>query len=51
MKNNEENGSFEDFYENGKIHWKGTYLNGDNEHDTLYEYDDTGILLKDVLSV
>lgn len=46
MKNNEENGSFEDYYENGKIHWKGTYLNGDNEHDTLYEYDDTGILIK-----
>lgn len=46
MKNNEENGSFEDYYENGKIHWKGTYLNGDNEHDTLYEYNDTGILIK-----
>jgi len=42
LKNGIENGAFEEFYKSGKIHWKGTYLNGENEQDTLYEYDLTG---------
>ncbi len=37
-----ENGPFEEYYNTGKIHWKGTYLNGENEQDTLYEFDITG---------
>ncbi|HHS96015.1 MAG TPA: hypothetical protein ENJ45_05440, partial [Phaeodactylibacter sp.] len=29
---NEENGPFIEFYENGKLKAEGTYRNGDNEH-------------------
>ena len=46
MKDNEENGHFEEYYENGTLHWKGSYLNGDNEQDTLYEFGTTGELIK-----
>jgi len=49
MSNNMENGPFEEYYENGMLHWKGRYLNGDNEQDTLYEYDKQGRLIKKML--
>lgn len=39
-----ENGPFKEYYKSGKVHWKGTYLEGDNENDTLYEYDLNGEL-------
>jgi len=39
---NEENGPFEEYHENGQIRWKGKYLNGENEHGLLEEFDDTG---------
>jgi len=26
---------FEEYYPSGVLHWKGNYLNGENEHDTL----------------
>jgi len=42
LKNGIENGPFEEYYKSGKMHWKGTYLNGENEQDTLYEYDLSG---------
>jgi antitoxin component YwqK of YwqJK toxin-antitoxin module len=42
MSENEENGPFTEYYLNGAIHWKGTYLNGDNEYGILYEYDSLG---------
>jgi len=38
LKNGIENGPFEEYYKSGEIHWKGTYLDGENEQDTLYEY-------------
>jgi len=45
MSNNMENGHFEEYYENSAIKYKGQYLNGNNEHDTLYLYNDRGILI------
>ena len=36
---NQENGPFVEYYQNGAIHWKGIYLNGPNEFGELFEYD------------
>ena len=49
MADNKENGPFEEYYESGVLHWKGRYLDGDNEQDTLYEYDRNGILIRKML--
>jgi antitoxin component YwqK of YwqJK toxin-antitoxin module len=46
MHNNNENGPFTEYYENGQIHWKGTYLNGDNEYGLLEEWDSLGAPIK-----
>ena len=46
IKNNLENGPFTEYYQNGQIHWKGTYLDGDNEQDTLYEFSEQGEMIK-----
>ncbi len=42
MENNTENGPFTEYHENGKVHWKGTYRNGDNEYGILYQFDSLG---------
>lgn len=46
MEDNNENGPFTEYYENGQVHWKGTYLNGDNEFGLLEEWDEEGNMLK-----
>jgi antitoxin component YwqK of YwqJK toxin-antitoxin module len=46
---NEENGPFTEYYQNGAIHWKGQYRNGDNEYGDLIEYDSLGIMIKKML--
>ena len=46
FKDNEENGPFVEYYDNGEIEWKGSYLNGDNEFGILEQYDRTGVLIK-----
>lgn len=43
---NLENGPFSEYHENGNLHWEGFYQGGDNEQDTLKEYDQTGILIR-----
>ena len=42
MENNTENGPFTEYHENGKVHWKGTYRNGDNKYGILYQFDSLG---------
>ncbi len=44
LRNNEENGPFTEWYENGNLKAQGSYLEGDNEHDTLRLYDPNGQL-------
>ena len=44
MHLNNENGPFEEFYENGNLKAKGTYLDGDNEDGELLLYDENGDL-------
>jgi len=44
IKDGFENGVFEEYYPSGVLHWKGNYLNGENEHDTLLEYNQSGQL-------
>ena len=46
FKANEENGPFTEYYENGQLHWRGTYLNGENEFGLLEEFDDEGNPIK-----
>ncbi len=46
MSNNQENGPFTEYYENGQIHWKGSYLDGDNEFGLLEEWDSLGVMIK-----
>ncbi|MGB4840498.1 MAG: hypothetical protein WBP08_15960 [Saprospiraceae bacterium] len=46
MYANMENGPFSEYYQNGAIHWKGNYRNGDNEYGILYEYDSLGAPIK-----
>lgn len=41
---NLENGPFREWYENGAFKAEGSYLDGDNEHGLLLEYDTTGVL-------
>lgn len=48
-KDNVENGPFSEYHENGKLKAKGQYMDGDFEHDTLYLYDDGGILERKML--
>ena len=45
FEGNMENGPFKEFYENGKPKATGAYLEGDNEHGELLEYDTTGTLI------
>jgi antitoxin component YwqK of YwqJK toxin-antitoxin module len=49
MENNEENGPFTEYYQNGAVHWKGSYRNGDNEYGLLEEFDSTGVILKKMM--
>lgn len=42
---NMENGPFKEWYDNGKLKAEGSYLEGDNEHGELLEYDETGTLV------
>lgn len=44
FEDNLENGPFVEYYDNGNIKARGTYLEGDQEHDTLWLYNDLGIL-------
>ena len=46
IRDNIENGPFEEYYENGEVHWKGTFIDGDNEVGLLQEYDNTGKLIR-----
>jgi antitoxin component YwqK of YwqJK toxin-antitoxin module len=46
---NEENGPFTEYYNNGQIHWKGTYRKGDNEYGELIEYDSLGTMIKKMM--
>lgn len=46
MAKNEENGPFKEYFQNGTLQWKGTYLNGDNEFGLLEEWDSLGNLIK-----
>lgn len=46
MVNNEENGPFTEYHENGQKAWEGTFLNGDNEYGLLQQYDEAGTLIK-----
>lgn len=41
---NEENGPFIEYFEDGKLKAKGSYLDGDNEHGLLEVYDEDGSL-------
>jgi antitoxin component YwqK of YwqJK toxin-antitoxin module len=49
MKDNNENGPFKEYYQNGALHWQGTYRNGDNEFGELIEYDSLGNIIKKML--
>lgn len=42
--NNEENGPFKEWFENGNLAAEGSYLNGDNEHGRLRVYNEDGSL-------
>jgi antitoxin component YwqK of YwqJK toxin-antitoxin module len=44
FKENEENGPFVEYHENGNLKAKGSYLDGPNEQDSLYIYDQSGQL-------
>jgi len=46
MVDNNENGPFVEYFENGQVQWKGTYLNGDNEFGLLEEWDSLGNPIK-----
>lgn len=46
MQENQENGPFTEYHTNGKIEWKGTYKDGDNEFGWLEQYDSLGQLIK-----
>ncbi|HLF65803.1 MAG TPA: toxin-antitoxin system YwqK family antitoxin [Saprospiraceae bacterium] len=46
---NVENGPFTEYHENGKLRAKGQYLEGDFEHDTLYLFDENGVLERKML--
>jgi antitoxin component YwqK of YwqJK toxin-antitoxin module len=45
FSNNMENGPFTEWYENGKLKATGSYLEGDNEHGELLEYNEEGVLI------
>ncbi|MCZ2100690.1 MAG: toxin-antitoxin system YwqK family antitoxin [Chitinophagales bacterium] len=46
MADNQENGPFQEYFQNGQLQWKGTYLNGDNEFGLLEEWDSLGNMVK-----
>ena len=46
FENNEENGPFVEYNENGSLAAKGSYLNGDFEHGLLEIYDGQGVLVR-----
>ena len=46
MRESTENGPFEEYYKNGEIHWKGTFIDGPNEVGLLTEYSEEGEILK-----
>lgn len=49
FSDNEENGPFTEYHPNGTVHWKGQYLNGDNEFGLLERFDTTGTLIKKMM--
>jgi antitoxin component YwqK of YwqJK toxin-antitoxin module len=46
---NEENGPFKEYHESGKLKAVGQYLGGDFEQDSLFLYDESGVLEKKML--
>lgn len=46
FKGNMENGPFREYYENGNLSYEGFYKDGDNEQDTLKEYNMDGKLVR-----
>lgn len=46
MSDNQENGPFTEYFQNGNVQWKGTYLYGDNEFGLLEEWDSLGNMIK-----
>ena len=46
MRDNEENGPFVEYWENGNLKAEGAYLDGDNEDGELKLYDEHGELEK-----
>lgn len=49
MRDNDENGPFWEYYENGRLHWEGTFgpgKDGSAEQGELKEYDETGQLIR-----
>ncbi len=49
VTDNEENGPFTEYYQNGAVQWKGTYRNGTNEYGDLFQYDSLGNMIKKML--
>jgi antitoxin component YwqK of YwqJK toxin-antitoxin module len=49
IMDNQENGPFIEYYQNGAIHWKGNYLNGPNEYGELFEFDSLGMPIKTMM--
>jgi antitoxin component YwqK of YwqJK toxin-antitoxin module len=49
FEDNVENGPFIEYHENGRLKAKGQYLDGDYEHDTLYLFDENGIIERKML--
>jgi antitoxin component YwqK of YwqJK toxin-antitoxin module len=48
-EDNVENGPFVEYHENGNPKARGQYLEGDFEHDTLYLFDEGGVLMRKML--
>jgi len=46
FKGNLENGPFREYFQNGRLSYEGFYENGDNEQDTLKEYNTDGKLVR-----
>ena len=38
-----------EYYKNGKMKWKGSYRNGDQEFGLLEHFDSTGVLVKTMM--
>ena len=45
FKNNQENGPFKEYFQNGNLKFEGTYEGGDYEVGELKKYDESGNLI------